>query len=119
MQEREAGSSNFHVLMIVTFITSLFLGLKGYVSGDSFIIPDLQSLLVLSALALMSQVAGWILITNALPKIRASLAGLVLLMQPALAFVWDVLFFQRETSFLNWVGVGTALAAIYMGMKRG
>jgi drug/metabolite transporter (DMT)-like permease len=33
-----------------------------------------------------------------------------------LAFVWDVLFFQRPTSPVNWLGVGVALAAIYLGM---
>ena len=59
---------------------------------------------------------GWILITNALPKIRASLSGLILLLQPALAFVWDVLFFQRPTTPVNWLGVLVALVAIYLGM---
>jgi drug/metabolite transporter (DMT)-like permease len=36
--------------------------------------------------------------------------------QPALAFVWDVLFFQRPTTLVNWLGVMVALAAIYLGM---
>ena len=67
---------------------------------------------------MFSQSVGWILISNALPQIRASLSGLILLMQPALAFVWDVLFFQRPTSLVNWMGVLIALAAIYLGMGR-
>jgi drug/metabolite transporter (DMT)-like permease len=41
---------------------------------------------------------------------------LILLLQPALAFVWDVLFFQRPTTLVNWLGVMLALAAIYLGM---
>jgi drug/metabolite transporter (DMT)-like permease len=40
------------------------------------------------------------------------------LLQPALAFVWDVLFFQRPTTLINWLGVLIALVAIYMGMAR-
>jgi len=42
----------------------------------------------------------------------------VFLLSLPLAFVWDVLFFQRPTTLVNWLGVGVALAAIYLGMAR-
>jgi drug/metabolite transporter (DMT)-like permease len=118
LQSDQAGVSIFYVLTLVSFITAALLAVEILLKGESFRIPDMQSFLALAALALFSQSAGWILITNALPKIRASLSGLVLLLQPALAFVWDVLFFQRPTSSLNWLGVGMVLAAIYMGTVR-
>ena len=57
-------------------------------------------------------------ISNALPKVCASLSSLILLLQPALAFVWDVLFFQRPTSIRNWVGLAVVLVAIYLGARR-
>jgi drug/metabolite transporter (DMT)-like permease len=41
---------------------------------------------------------------------------LILLLQPALAFIWDVLIFNRPTDILNWTGVVLTLAAIYMGL---
>jgi drug/metabolite transporter (DMT)-like permease len=72
----------------------------------------------LAALGLLSHALGWFLIANALPETHASLSGLILLFQPSLAFVWDVLFFQRPTSLVNWLGVLIALAAIYLGMSR-
>ena len=75
---------------------------------------DLQSLFSLAALGLFSHSLGWILITHALPKIRTSISGLILLLEPALAFVWDVLFFQRPTTLTNWAGVLLALLAIYI-----
>ncbi len=114
--QNQGGFSFFYVIMMVSFTTSLFLGAEIGASGLSFAIPDLQTLISLLILALFSQGIGWILITNALPAIRASHSGLILLLQPALAFVWDVLFFQRPTGWLNWMGVMVALAAIYMGM---
>ncbi len=98
--------------------STFFLGFENYRLGNSFRIPDLQSLLVLLAMGLFSQSTGWILITNALPHIRASLSGLILLLQPALAFAWDVLFFQRPTNRLNWIGVCVVLLAIYFGTVR-
>jgi drug/metabolite transporter (DMT)-like permease len=61
---------------------------------------------------------GWIMITNALPRVRTSRIGLILLLQPSLSFIWDVVFFQRPTSPVNWLGVSMVLAAIYLGMAR-
>ncbi len=116
LQADQKGVSFFYVLMMVSFAAAIFLAAEIIYKNDSFQIPDSQSFFALAALGLLSQSAGWILITNALPNIRASLSGLILLLQPALAFVWDVLFFQRPTSTLNWLGVGVALAAIYLGM---
>jgi drug/metabolite transporter (DMT)-like permease len=114
-QAEQPGASRFYVVAVVTFTTTLLLAAEVLRTGDGFRIPDLQSLLALLALGLFSQVLGWILIANALPKLRASLSGLILLLQPALAFVWDVLFFERPTTLVNWLGVAVALAAIYLG----
>ncbi len=118
LQTEQMGTSFFYVLMMVSLTTAAFLGSEIVYNRDSFQIPDLQSFLALAALGLLSHTVGWILITNALPNIRASYSGLILLLQPALAFVWDVLFFQRPTTLINWLGVALALAAIYLGMAR-
>ena len=119
LQSEQGGKSIFNVLMMVSLTTAALIALELLRTGDSFAIPDWQSFWSLLALGLFSQAVGWILITNALPHVRASLSGLILLLQPALAFVWDVLLFQRPTSVLNWIGVTIVLAAIYMGTTGG
>ena len=116
LQADQTGVSFFYVLMMVSFSTVLFLAAEMLYKQSTFKIPDLQSLFALPALVLFSQSVAWILITNALPKVRPSLSGLILLLQPAGAFVWDVLFFQRPTTLVNWLGVMVALVAIYLGM---
>lgn len=118
LQTDQGGLTFFYVLMMVSLMATVLLAVEVIRTGDTFKIPDTQSFLALMALGLFSQVIGWILITHALPKIRASLSGFVLLLQPALAFVWDVLFFQRATSLMNWIGVVVVLAAIYLGSVR-
>ena len=118
VQSNPGGGLFFSTLMLVSFITAAFLGMEVHLTGGGFKIPDLKSLLALAALGLFSQALGWILITNALPLLRASLSGLILLLQPALAFVWDVLFFKRPTGLLNWLGVFLVLAAIYLGTAK-
>jgi hypothetical protein len=50
----------------------------------------------------MSQTMGWLLITHSLPRIPAAVAGLLLLLQPSLFFVWDVRFCDRVTSAAAW-----------------
>jgi drug/metabolite transporter (DMT)-like permease len=118
LQSEQAGVSFFYVLTVVSLVSSAFLALEIFHNGDTFNIPDLQSLFALIALGLFSQTIGWLLIANALPAILASLSGFILLLQPALAFVWDVLIFQRPTSLTNWVGVFIVLFAIYFGSLK-
>jgi drug/metabolite transporter (DMT)-like permease len=114
--QSDESHSIFSSLMIVSISCAFFLGLKMLHAGDSFTIPNSKSLLALLGLGLFSQTIGWVLIANAMPKIRASFTGLILLLQPALAFIWDVLIFNRPTGILNWTGVILTLAAIYMGL---
>lgn len=106
----------FASLMLISLYCAVFLGVKMIQAGDSFAIPDSKTLLSLVSLGLFCQAIGWLLIAGALPKIPASFTGLILLLQPALAFVWDVLFFDRSTDLMNWFGVALTLAAIYMGL---
>ena len=115
LQADQIGASIFYVLMMVSLTTAAFLGAEIFRTQDTFKIPDWQSFFALAALGLFSQSVGWILITNALPQIRASFSGLILLLQPSLAFIWDVLFFQRPMGVMNWLGVLVVLFAIYLG----
>ena len=108
--------SFFYSLMLISFVAAICLALEMVLSGNPFAIPDMHNLAILLSLAFFSQVLGWLLITNAMPKIRTSLTGFILLLQPALSFIWDVLFFSRPTDLINWLGIIITLAAIYMGV---
>ena len=116
IQKMKNPLSTAATLTYITFFTAGFVALDIWRQGDSFRIPDVQSYLSLGAYGITSQAAGWLIITRALPKIRASLVGMILLLQPALAFVWDMLFFNRETTLVSLVGIGITLAAIYLGV---
>ena len=119
LQAAEAGGSTFYILMLVSLTTTVILAVFVVGTGHSFIIPDSKSLAALLILAFFSQAVGWILITGSLPKIRMSSAGLILLLQPSLAFVWDVVFFHRPMSLLNRAGVIVTVTAIYLGLTAG
>ncbi len=116
IQTQGKDYSFFFALMLISLTCAIFLGLRMLAVGDSFAIPNPVSLLSLLNLGLFSQTLGWALIANAMPKIRASFTGLILLLQPALAFLWDVLFFARPTDLVNWIGIIITLSAIYLGL---
>jgi len=104
--------------VIMTGFCALIIGSIAVFMGRSFIIPDFSSLAALVGLGLLSQGLAWVIISHYLPRVDTSRAGLILLLQPALSFVWDVVFFDRLTGMMGWLGVSMVLAAIYMGMMR-
>jgi drug/metabolite transporter (DMT)-like permease len=108
--------SHFFVLLLISTFCAIFLSIEMVSADISFAIPDPTSLFSLLGLGIISQTFGWVLIATSMPKIKASFTGLILLLQPTLAFIWDVLFFARPTDLLNWSGVLLTLTAIYMGL---
>lgn len=100
----------------ISLMAAVLLGVTVLIEPEShFRIPDLQTWGALLGLGIMGQVIGWVLISKGLPQVDASVGGLALLLQPAMAFMWDILFFDRPTTGLEYVGAVIVLAAIYMG----
>jgi drug/metabolite transporter (DMT)-like permease len=103
---------------VISILCAIFMGCEGLIQGESFFIPDLTSLLAMIAYGIFCQALGWILISNGLPRMAASRAGLLLLLQPSGAFLWDILLFNRPATGWDLLGAGLALAAIYIGSTK-
>lgn len=116
LQQEAPSFSFFFNLMLVSGASALFLGLWLGATNTTFVIPDRTNWLALLSLGLFSQTIGWALIAGGMPRLRASLTGLVLLAQPLLSFIWDISLFDRPTTLVNWVGVTGTLLALYLGM---
>jgi drug/metabolite transporter (DMT)-like permease len=114
-QLKSLGRRSLSTIALISLITSLIMGLEALVQKEAFHIPDLQSWWALLGYGLIAQVLGWVLIAAGVLKIEASRVGLILLLQPTLAFVWDILFFRRPTFPLEVLGAFLALFAIYLG----
>jgi len=72
----------------------------------------------LALLALIAQILGWWAITTSVSRVPASVAGLVLMLQPVLATLWSVLLFDERLLPLQILGALITLAAIYAGSVR-
>ena len=74
--------------------------------------PSASATLWLVALALLSQVIGWLLIGNALPKLPVVETSVLLLGQPVFAVVWGRLLFTERLSALQWMGAAIVLCGV-------
>jgi drug/metabolite transporter (DMT)-like permease len=96
-------------------LCAVLLAAAAAFEGTTLAIPSWRSAGVLLAYALVAQVLGWVLITRGMRELPAAWVGLILLAQPALAFVWDVLGFGRRLSGLDLSALALVLLGIYGG----
>lgn len=116
MNHQEIGGVS--AMLIVAVTCTSFFGVITPITGSSFIIPDSTSLLALVGAGVVCTTIGWSLISTAIKQTTATITSLFLLLQPALAFVWDVIFFSRATEGKEVFGVLLILSAIYVGAYR-
>ncbi len=117
-QLRRSGLDPMRTLCLNSLLAAAMLAVAVLIERDSFAIPDAQSWSALIGLGLFGQVLGWVLIAQAMPQLPASLVGLLLLLQPALSFVLDVVLFSRATSAEDWIGLALSLLGIFIGSTR-
>lgn len=102
---------------VVSAIVAGLLAISALLEGESLAITRTEDFGWLLAYGLLSHSLGMIFIASSLPQVTAAAAGLALLLQPALSFVWDVVFFARPMTALELAGAATALVAIYLGTR--
>ncbi len=100
----------------VSLFSALSIGIFCLGKGVSFAIPDLRTAAVLAALGIICQTFGWLLLSVGLPHLPPSRAGLIMLAQPALAFIWDILLCGRVTSLSGYLGAALAIGSIGLGL---
>lgn len=120
LQSRRDQASTLPTIAMISLSTAVLLAFQMVLEGESFIIPDCKSWISLITYGFLGQVLGWVFISRGIAKVDASRVGLVLLLQPSLSFIWDIIFFQRSAGMIEILGCILAITAIYMGsaMKK-
>jgi drug/metabolite transporter (DMT)-like permease len=113
----ERGSTVSDLAVASLFSAAALLPTAG-LERISLAIPTIGDGALLVAYALVAQVLGWLLISSSLREVPASMVGLLLLLQPTLAFVWDVIIFDRAFGATEATGAALALFAIYLGSRK-
>jgi drug/metabolite transporter (DMT)-like permease len=118
VRERSTFRVPTRELAVVSVICAVMLAVTVLVEGESLAIPTIEDMGWLVAYGILSHCLGWLFIASSLSEVSTVEAGLALLLQPTLSFVWDVLFFARPMTAIELLGAGIALIAIYLGTTR-
>ena len=104
-------------IAIVSLSGAIMLGGTALLEGQTLAIASSGDLAWLICYGVLSHGLGMLFITSSLPHVTPTQAGVALLLQPTLSFVWDVAFFARPMSVREFLGAAIALAAIYLGSR--
>lgn len=104
-------------MAVVSIFCAVLLAVTVVSEGGTLEIPTTTDLGWLLGYGVLSHCIGWLFIASSLSEVSAVEAGLALLLQPTLSFVWDVLFFGRPMTPLEIAGLGITLFAIYLGSR--
>ncbi len=104
-------------IAIISLAGAAMLGVTAMAEGHSLEISSASDGLWLVCYGVLSHGMGMLFITSSLPHVTTTQAGIALLLQPTLSFVWDVLFFARPMSVRELLGAAIALFAIYLGSR--
>ncbi|GAA4813049.1 hypothetical protein GCM10011365_22480 [Marinicella pacifica] len=118
VQGMHSALSPMSNLGMVSLMCAVILAILAVLEGDSFVIHDNQTLFSMISLGVFCQVIGWVMITRSMPLLATSLVGLILLLQPALSMLWDIVFFSRPTSMLDILGFVAVMIGIYVASVR-
>jgi drug/metabolite transporter (DMT)-like permease len=97
---------------VVSIVCTLLLVVIAQAEGVSLAVPDSADIKWLLCYGILSHSFGALLLASSLPHVSTTEAGLALLLQPTLSFVWDVLFFGRPMQAIEIAGAAIALMAI-------
>lgn len=112
---RSAHRSPVREVAVVSLLTAALLGMSAVTEDVSLAIPTLADAGWLVSYGILSHTLGWLLIAASLPRVSATEAGLALLLQPTLSFVWDVVLFARPITAIELTGAAIVLIALYLG----
>lgn len=116
LQTAKSNNTQLFNMALVSAVTGVFMAIEITLTGESFVISESGTFWSLVAYGFFGQCVGWYLISKGLPLLDISVSGMILLLQPSLAFIWDILFFSRPTTIVDLIGASTVLAAIYIGV---
>lgn len=120
MRRSRQGSTHrvpIREIAVVSLLTAAMLGMAALAEGDSLALSSDNDIAWLACYGILSHGFGMMFIASSLPHVTTTQAGLALLLQPTLSFVWDVVFFARPMTSVELLGAAIALFAIYLGSR--
>ena len=104
-------------LLFISLISAGLLFLFSIIEQLPLEIKSSSELIWMICYGLFSHVLGWFFILNGLQKISAVTAGIILLTQPILSYVWDFIIFKKVILPIEYFGIVSVLLAMIITIK--
>jgi len=104
-------------LLFVSLISAGLLFLFSIIEQVPLEIKSSSELIWMICYGLFSHVLGWFFILRGLQKISAVTVGIILLTQPILSYVWDVIIFKKIILPIEYIGIVSVLLAMIITIK--
>jgi drug/metabolite transporter (DMT)-like permease len=75
---------------------AIFLLVAAIFEGESIVIPNVSDGITLLLYGLVVQAVAWLMVSTAVPQVKASLAALILLAEPIGTYIIDMLYFSAR-----------------------
>jgi drug/metabolite transporter (DMT)-like permease len=105
-------------LFDATWVAAIAAVVMGLPLNEVNLVPSLPGHAYLFALALSSQVVGWLLISVSLPRLPAVLTSVILTIQPVASVLLGILLVNERPSPVQLLGAGTILAGLMLATLR-
>jgi len=115
LELKETDNDPIRLIAIVSLMTAVILFLFTVGFKESFAVQRPINWLWLLLTGVFCQAIAWVFISLSLPHVRAAHVGMIILLQPIFAFVWDILFFDRGITKMELIGAVITVVAIYFG----
>ena len=118
LQHSNEPNDPIRIMAVISLIIAAILFLFTLGLDESFSVQRPINWLWLILTGVFCQAIAWVLISLSLPHIRAAHVGMIILLQPIFAFIWDILIFDRPVKSIEIVGASIAIIAIYIGSMQ-
>lgn len=117
LRQAEQAVGGMNTLQKITLICAISCAVMFCLAAfeGNLALPSPRDAALLSLLAFVSQVGGWMLIARNLPQVPIATAGLILLSQPVLATLLGSVIFNERMQPLQILGAAVTLGALYWG----
>jgi len=99
-------------LFDATFVSAVACLAAALLLGDDDLVPAWPSAAWLVTLALSSQVLGWMLISNSLPRLPAALTSMILTVQPVGSVLLGIVLLGEEPTVLQLAGAACIVGGL-------
>lgn len=106
------------VLCLSALGSAIALALLAGLDGSDLRIPSLRALGILLVLAGIGHCLSWVLISRSMVQLPVALVGLLLLLQPTVAYLLDVLVLDLQPTARQWTGLAVTLLGIFIASVR-